>query len=93
MVGDGSLKLREVMDDNGWKLVLLRSLVEESVVATILQAGVGLREGDDVCVWEHSVDGKFTTKSTWNLIRDCLPMLEVAMAGVCACKNVDDVIQ
>lgn len=50
MVGDVGLKVRLVMDETGWNLVLLRSLVVENVVEKILQAGLYLREREDKCV-------------------------------------------
>lgn len=46
-----------MLDENRWKLVFLRTLVDESMVKRTLQVRVKLKDGDDVCVWEHSVMG------------------------------------
>lgn len=69
MVGNVNLKVLEVMDENGCNLGLWRTLVIAPVVEKILHANVHLREGADKCIWVHTMDGKFTTKSAWNLIR------------------------
>ncbi|XP_041026870.1 uncharacterized protein LOC121267058 [Juglans microcarpa x Juglans regia] len=69
VVGDAKLKVNEVMEDTGPNYELLRELVPEEVVEKIRRFGLRVCQGEDLCVWKHTVDGEFTTKSAWEVIR------------------------
>lgn len=39
------------------------------MTSIIIEFGIHIRQGQDICVWKHEVDGKFTTKLACELIR------------------------
>lgn len=46
----------------------LRNLVDNDCVKRIIDANVVLRSGRDVLIWQPTNDGRFTSKSAWELI-------------------------
>lgn len=69
MIGDSGLRLKSLWSGSGWNVELLRYLVSEQLVQKITRSDVKLKKGEDKCVWAPSVDGNFSTKSAWQLVR------------------------
>lgn len=69
VIGSVNLQVEEVVDETGPNFCRLSELVNEEILTKISDEGVWLRQGSDICVWKSSVDGGFSTKSAWHIIR------------------------
>ncbi|KAG7979916.1 hypothetical protein I3843_05G155000 [Carya illinoinensis] len=58
VIGNIGLKVAEVFDNRGPKLEVISDLVPDEP------------NNSDVLIWKHTVEGKFTTKSAWELSRE-----------------------
>ncbi|KAG2411275.1 hypothetical protein I3760_Q015100 [Carya illinoinensis] len=71
VIGNIGLKVAEVFDNWGPKLEVIGDLVPDEVIELIKEAGIKLKPNNsDVLIWKHTVEGKFTTKSAWELSRE-----------------------
>ncbi|KAG6658021.1 hypothetical protein CIPAW_04G130600 [Carya illinoinensis] len=71
VIGRNDLLLADVVDERGPNIDVLRNLVLPDILHQICEAGVRTKDRPDVFVWEHSLDGQFTTKSAWKLYKKC----------------------
>ncbi|KAG6724418.1 hypothetical protein I3842_03G258400 [Carya illinoinensis] len=69
IVEDSKLQVRQVLDGAVWNYGWLRQIVDEETIGKILQSRLRVRDWKDVLVWKHSIDGLFSTKSAWQLVR------------------------
>ncbi|XP_042958094.1 uncharacterized protein LOC122293629 [Carya illinoinensis] len=71
VIGNIGLKVTEVFDNRGPKLEVIGDLVPDEVMQLIKEAGIKLKPNNlDVLIWKHTVEGKFTMKSAWELSRE-----------------------
>ncbi|XP_022870746.1 uncharacterized protein LOC111389988 [Olea europaea var. sylvestris] len=68
-VMEPSLKVKDLLHTSGWDYPRLCELVGEKLANEIWMSRIQLCEGKDYYVWQPSTDGKFSTKSAWELIR------------------------
>lgn len=68
-MGDTEPQVQHVWDGVMWNVAFLCQLVNYEMFNKIAHSRVHLREGHDVLSWQHTVDGKFSTKSAWQLVR------------------------
>ncbi|KAG7988464.1 hypothetical protein I3843_03G189700 [Carya illinoinensis] len=59
-----------MFDDSGPILNQIQPLVNDATLAKIVASGVRLKSGTDICVWKHTINGEFSTKLAWQLIRN-----------------------
>lgn len=56
--------------DNSWNVELLRDLVGKEAMEEILQTKISGCNGLDRCVWKSNPNGKFSTTSAWEAIKN-----------------------
>ncbi|KAG6629785.1 hypothetical protein CIPAW_14G109400 [Carya illinoinensis] len=81
-LGDGSLKVsmsiieneklqvKDMFDESRPILNRIQPLVNDAILAKIVASSVQLKPGTNICVWQHTINGEFPTKLTWQLIRN-----------------------
>ncbi|KAG2717585.1 hypothetical protein I3760_03G182300 [Carya illinoinensis] len=70
IIGDEKLQVKDVFDASGPILNRIQPLVNDASLAKIVAVGVRLKSRPNICVWKHTINGEFTTKSAWQLIRN-----------------------
>lgn len=58
VVGNHKLLVEDIWDGVGWKSDEVRPLVDEYMFQKITLSNVRVREGKDMLVWKHTVDGE-----------------------------------
>ncbi|KAG6507958.1 hypothetical protein ZIOFF_033313 [Zingiber officinale] len=68
MVGDPGRSVSSMWDEQGWVLLKLREVLTPDLVVKALDVYI-LRGEPDLQIWKLSLDGAFSSKSAWTLIR------------------------
>ncbi|KAG6506401.1 hypothetical protein ZIOFF_031724 [Zingiber officinale] len=68
MVGDPGRSVSSMWDEQGWVLLKLREVLTPDLVVKTLDVYI-LRGEPDLQIWKLSLDGAFSSKSAWRLIR------------------------
>lgn len=76
-VRNSKLKVSDCWDSNSWDLAKLIELVGVEKTE-ILHSNVWLKHGAEKFVWEPNFSGEFTTRLTWDLVREKGVELEVS---------------
>ncbi|XP_035540358.1 uncharacterized protein LOC118344262 [Juglans regia] len=68
-ITNNRLRLQDCWSNNSWDEDLLRELVSEEVVEEIIQMPINVIPGPDLFVWKPSTDGRFSTRTAWEVVR------------------------
>ncbi|XP_035546552.1 uncharacterized protein LOC118348611 [Juglans regia] len=68
-ITNNRLRLQDCWSNNFWDEDLLRELVSEEVVEEIIQMPINVTQGLDLFVWKPSTDGRFSTRTAWEVVR------------------------
>ncbi|XP_040986544.1 uncharacterized protein LOC121234610 [Juglans microcarpa x Juglans regia] len=66
---NNGLRLQDCWSNNLWDEDFLRELVSEEVVEEILQMPINDTRGPDLFVWKPSTNGRFSTRTAWEVVR------------------------
>lgn len=67
--GDEDLLVARILTNSSWDVSKLRTLVSKEMVEKIIASSIQISSGIDVHIWQPNLDGSFSTKSAWHLIR------------------------
>ncbi|KAG6707971.1 hypothetical protein I3842_06G057300 [Carya illinoinensis] len=67
--GDENLLVADTLNNSGWDVTKLHMLVSEKMVKKIIASPIQISGGVDVHIWQPNLDGTFSTKFAWHLIR------------------------
>ncbi|KAG6472836.1 hypothetical protein ZIOFF_070314 [Zingiber officinale] len=81
MVGDPGRSVSSMWDEQGWVLLKLREVLTPDLVVKALDVYI-LRGEPDLQIWKLSLDGAFSSKSAWRLIRQTHQV-----DGICFCER------
>lgn len=67
--GQENLMVVDILTNLDWDVHKLHDIVSDYMVDKILDLFGQITSGNDVCIWQPNLEGKFSTKSGWHLIR------------------------